>query len=385
MKPVRTALVGVGGIGGYHRKIIHELEDYEFVAAAERYQDKQAEHIEEVKSWGAPIYSDVWEMLDDVDVEAITLAVPHHFHGEYTLGSLERGLHVICEKPVTVLIQEAYAEESLAKDKGLWVGVDFQYSGYPHSKKLKQVIASGDLGELEAIVGVVAWKRTDEYYARSHWAGKRHVEDRACFDGVLMNQAVHLLNIALQMGCREATHAAPVDMQAEMYTVHENIETEDLSCLRASLGEATLHFYATTCNMEAESRTTLEIIGTKGVATWDTERATVKLEGKEEIVFDDPSDRDAIHKNFIACVRGEAQELNAPLSEALKATLAIDGAYSSAGQIKRIGWEAVADIRALMDQASDERKLFSEMGADWAFEGQKIDMRGYREFEGIEG
>lgn len=382
MKPVRIALVGIGGIGGYHRRIIHDLEDYEFVAAAERHQERQAEHMAEMEEWGVPVYADIWEMLDAVDVEAVTIATPHHFHGEYALGCLERGLHVMVEKPVTVRAQDAHAVERLARERGLFVGVDFQYTGFPHSRKLKQAIMEGALGELSAVVGVMAWKRTDEYYARSDWAGKRFVEGRACFDGVLMNQAVHLLNSALQMGTREDTHAAPLDMQAEMYTVHDNIETEDLACLRASLGEATLHLYATTCNMEHPERTTLEIVGEKGTAAWDSSKAALRVEGKDEVVFDDATDRDEIHKNFIACIRGESSRLNAPVSEALKATLAINGAYTSAGRIKKIGWEAVSDIRALMDEASAQRKLFSEMGADWAFQGQMIDMRDYREFTG---
>ncbi len=382
MKPVRTALVGVGGIGGYHRQIIHALESYELVAAAERYQEKQAEPIAEVKSWGVPVYEDIWQMLDDIDVEAITVATPHHFHAEYTLGSLERGLHVLCEKPVTVCVQDAYREVELAREKGLFVGVDFQYTGYPHSSKLKQLIMNGDLGELREIVGIMAWKRTDEYYSRSHWAGKRFVEGRACFDGVLMNQAVHLLNSALQMGTREDEHAAPREMQAEMYTVHDNVEAEDLACLRANLGEATLNLYATTCNMHEPERTTLEIIGTKGVANWDTSRVTVKLDGRDEIVFEEPCDRDEIHKNFIACIRGEATRLNAPVDRALKATLAINGAYTSAGRIEKIGWNAMDDIKSFIDEAAAQRKLFSEMGAAWAYAGRKIDMTGYRSFDG---
>ena len=53
---------------------------------------------------------------------------------------------------------------------------------------------------------------------------------------------------------------------------------------RADLGEATLHFYATTC-AEADVRTTLDIVGTKGRASWDSDKAVVKIDGKDEIVF----------------------------------------------------------------------------------------------------
>jgi len=384
VEPVRVAQVGVGGIGGYHRGIVHALDDYVFVAAAERYPDKQQSHIEQLDEWGVPVYGDIWSMLDDVQVDAVILAVPHHFHGEYTIGCLQRGLHVMCEKPLTVLVQDGRKVVELARSRGLQAGVDFQYTGYPHSAKLKQLIMSGDLGRLQQIVGVVAWKRLDEYYARSHWAGKQYVEDRACFDGVLMNQAVHLVNSALQMGTRQDDHAAPQSMQAEMYRVHEGLQVEDLTCLRADLGEATLHFYATTCNMEDPEITTLEIIGSKGVASWDTDKAVVRLKGRDEqIVFDEPTDRNAIHTNFIECIRGEAHRLHAPADRALKATLTIDGAYSSAGQIKKISWDEASDIKALILRACSRRKLFSEMGTPWAFEGQPIDMKDYSEFNGL--
>ena len=102
----------------------------------------------------------------------------------------------------------------------------------------------------------------------------------------------------------------------------------------------------------------------------------------QEVLFDQPTDRDEVHKNFIACIRGEADRLHAPVEEALKATLAINGAYTSAGRIQRIGWEAMVDITEFVNRAAAERKLFSEMGAPWAYEGHKIDMATYDSFDG---
>jgi predicted dehydrogenase len=207
------------------------------------------------------------------------------------------------------------------------------------------------------------------------------VEGKACFDGVLTNQAIHTINSALQMGTREDAHATVQDMQAEAYTVHDGIEMEDLACFRASLGEATFVFYATTCNYDQPERTTLEIIGSKGTAHWDTKQATVKLNSGEEIVFDQKAEREQMHNNFIDCIRGLDTRLHAPIERGLKATLALDGVYASAGHIKKIGWDAMENIREMIDRAAAERKLFSEMGAPWAYEGQKLDMRGFEQFD----
>ena len=382
MKPVRVALVGVGGIGGYHRRVLHNLPEFEFIAAAERHQDIQADAVAEVQSWGVPMYEDIWEMLDEVDVEGICIACPHHFHAEYTLGCLERGIHVLCEKPTTVTIQDARAVAETAQRTELFAGVDFQYVSYPHSRQLKQMLVDGVIGELREIIGVLAWKRLDEYYTRSHWVGKRFVEGRPCFDGVLMNQAVHLLNSALQLGTRRPVFAEPVAMQAELYSVHAGIETEDLACLRAQLDEATLYAYATTCKMEGNERTTFEIIGSEGTVTWDESRALITRNNGEEIILDTPHDRDDIHRNWAQCIRGEAEELYAPASEGLKATLAVNAAYSSAGRIQRITWDDAAEIGDLIDTASDQRKLFSEMNIPWAYQGNKIDLTNYTEFQG---
>jgi len=386
LEPVRGALVGVSGIGGYHRKIMYELEDVDLVAAAERYPEREAvrPHVEQLKEQGVPVYPALEAMLDEVEgIDYLTVAVPHHWHAPYTLEALNRGLNVLCEKPVTVLVQDGWEVARLAREKGLFVGVDFQYTSYPHSHRLKDMITGGELGELQEVVGVMEWKRTDAYYARGDWTGKRYADGLPVFDGVMMNQAVHLMNTALQMGSRVEDHATPRSVQAELYQAHPNIEVEDIAVLRADLGEATLYFYATTC-CDSDYRTSLTIYGTRGWASWDTARAVVHLEGQEEpIILDDPSDRDAIHKNLIACIRGEQRELYAPAEQAVRATLLIDGAYASAGRIRKIPWAQVKGIQHLLDFAAEQRKLLSDLG-DWGFDSEAVETDEKFKFEGLE-
>lgn len=374
MEPVRAALVGIGGIGSYHCRAMHDLPCYELVATAERHQDREAEAVQRCQEWGVPVYPDMASMLEAVDVEAVVIACPHHFHDLYTLQCLERGLHVMCEKPVTVCVQDARQVAREAAARGLFAGVDFQYACYPHSRTFKQFLVDGGLGELREVVGILAWKRLDSYYTRSEWVGRRFVEGLPCFDGVLMNQAVHLLNSALQLGCTEPTFATPRDMQAELYVVHAGIETEDLTCLRASLGDAMLTIYATTCVTDGPEPTTLEFVGSRGRAFWEERRAVAVLDSGEEIIFEEPATRNEIHTNFAACIRGEAQALHAPAHEGLKATLAVNAAYASAGRIKRLQWEDIPDVAGLIETAAAGRKLFSEMGLPWAQNGRRIEL-----------
>ncbi len=383
MDPVRTALVGISGIGGYHRGIIHDADYMDFVGACDVWYDRPrvAEAAEALKEQGVPLFGGIAEMLHEVDAEAVVIATPHPFHAPYTDFCLDRDLHVLVEKPVTILAADGMKIVHKAQTRNLHVAVDFQYAGYNHSLALKDLICNGDLGELLEIVGVMEWKRTDEYYQRADWAGKRTYDDLPCWDGVLMNQAVHLLNSSLQMGTRERARAIPERLQAEMYRVHD-IECEDTACIRADLGEATLHFYATTC-CDADHRTTLDIIGTKGRASWDTSKAVVQIEGKDEIVFDMPTDRNAIHANLANCIRGVEKELLAPASESVKPTLTINAAYLSSGSIPRVSWDEIGDIRSLMDQAAEERKLLSEMGVAWGRTGEVIEQTDFTTFTGL--
>lgn len=385
LEPVKTALVGISGIGGYHRGVLHDLPEIELVAAADRWLEREpvSAGAEQLQEWGVPVYGDIWEMLEAHEVTAVTIATPHSYHAPYALGCLERGLHVCVEKPLSVMAADGVQVAEEAARRGLFVAVDFQYAGFPHSIKLKELICNGELGELREIVGVMEWMRTEEYYQRSDWSGKRYYDGLPCWDGVLMNQAVHLLNSALHMGTREQERAIPLRVQAELCRGHD-IETEDVAALRADLGEATLHFYATTC-CEADLRTTLEIIGTRGRASWSSEKAVVWREGKDELVFEEPCDRNAIHQNLVQCIWGQEKKLLASASESVKATMAINGAYASAGRIPKVSWEEMGDIRSLIDAAAEKRSLLSEMpGVSWISAGEVVELEEFMRFSGLE-
>jgi len=386
VEPVKAACVGLSGIGGYHRSIMHSLEDVELIAAVEKYpeREKVAESVAAVEEWGVPIFDDIIPMLDEYadELDYVTLAVPHHWHGPYAIECLNRGLNVLVEKPVTVIAQDGWEVVRLAKEKGLFVAVDFQYTSFPHSHQLKKFIADGGLGELTDVVGVMQWKRTDDYYSRGHWTGKRYADELPVWDGVMMNQAVHLMNTALQMGSRIEDHAMPRAVQAELYQAHPNIEVEDLAALRADLGEATLHFYCTT-NCDDAHRTDLDIYGTKGHAEWDTSKAVVHLDGEEEpIVFEEPTDRDEIHKNLIAAIRGETKTLHASAEEAVKATLLIDGAYASADRVQQVPWGEMTGINWLIDYCAAQRKLFSEV-LGWPYSTDAVEITEDFRFDGL--
>lgn len=118
---LRAAVIGVGAMGRHHVRVIKELEATELVAVA----DVMPETTSTVASeFGVPGYTDIAQMLDEAQPEIVSIVVPTTLHSSVTTMALERGIHVLVEKPIAVDVEEAEAMIALAAKKKLvlWVG-----------------------------------------------------------------------------------------------------------------------------------------------------------------------------------------------------------------------------------------------------------------------
>ncbi|MCX7599510.1 MAG: Gfo/Idh/MocA family oxidoreductase [Armatimonadetes bacterium] len=385
MRRLRTALVGVGGMGSSHRRLLHESEFFELVAADERYHDRQAEAVAETRQWGVPVYEDYWEMLDaHDDLDLVVIAAPHPWHGVYSVAALERGLHVFVEKPVTVTVQEGLALLDAIQESGRLVGVHHQWTSTGATRELKDFLCAGSLGKVKEVTAIMKWYRSQEYFERNEWAGRRYVEKLPCWDGVLLNQGVHLINSALQLSTRQPGYALPSRVQAEVYRIHD-IQTEDLACLRCELDEGALHIYLTLC-ADKDHSPSVVIRGEHGEAEWNGTQATVKLHDGTEVVFDDEPQGDDTHRNMAACILGLESRLYCPAQEALKATITVNAAYLSAGRIRKLSAEQAGDVGALIDAAAARGALFSELptAPKWTVAGEIVETADVTSFDGLE-
>lgn len=116
MKPLRTAVIGVGHLGRQHARIHAELEkegQIQFVAVCDH---------KELTFWGIPedkeimVFYDWHKLIGQVD--AVSLAVPTEVHSEIACGLLEAGIHVLVEKPISRTLEEADAMIAVAKKSG---------------------------------------------------------------------------------------------------------------------------------------------------------------------------------------------------------------------------------------------------------------------------
>lgn len=405
MSVVNFAVIGVGGFGHTHVDAIEHLETQgltRLVAIAERNPDLYREEVERLRNRGVRVYSDSGDLLSaEPDVEAVAIPASLHLHPALVIQALNAGKHVLTEKPPAVTPEDIRAMLDAQQRSGKMVAVGFQQSSHAHLRMLKARILQGALGQIEALVGVGRWKRLDSYYARNPWAGKVRLGEYWVLDGPINNPLSHLLNDLLFLaGPTMNQTAQPLRVRGELYRAHP-VEGEDTSCVIAELdGGATLHFYVTVCAPEQDT-TSVEVFGTEGHARWELSghlRLTYRDGRIEQPPFpaDPGGTQRTMFRNFVYALRGQ-EELFCPLKETQSFVLTSAGAYESARRIIQIPANyirrypekdsiatEVADIVRIIDKAAAARGTFSDIGVPWSRRTEWFDLKGYKQFSGIE-
>lgn len=160
---IRLGMVGGGQgafIGAVHRLAARMDDQYDFVAGALSADAKKA------KASGAElglapdrIYTDFRAMAKAEaaradGIEAVSIVTPNHVHVPAALAFIEAGIHVICDKPLSLNLKEAkQLEKALAKHPDVIFALTHNYSGYPMIRHAKAMVKAGELGEIRLVQG----------------------------------------------------------------------------------------------------------------------------------------------------------------------------------------------------------------------------------------
>lgn len=128
---------------------IREAERSELVGVASRSLEKAQAYAAEK---GIPkAYGSYEALLADPEIDVIYNSLPNSLHCEWTVKAAEAGKHVLCEKPITVSLAELEQIEAAASANKVTVFEAFMYLHHPQTIKVQEMIASGQLGELQLI------------------------------------------------------------------------------------------------------------------------------------------------------------------------------------------------------------------------------------------
>jgi predicted dehydrogenase len=233
--PVRYGMVGGGPgafIGGVHRMAAALDGRYRLVAGAfSAGAAKSAETGAELGLDPARVYASFAEMAEreaalpeDERIEVVSIVTPNHLHHPIARAFMERGVHVVCDKPLTTTVEDAEDLCRLASERGLIFAVTHNYTGYPMVKEARARVRRGGLGELRKVVVEYSqgWLHTlleAEGQKQAEWRGD---PERAGVSSALADIGTHAHNLV-----RYVTGLEVRRLFADLGTVVEGRALED--------------------------------------------------------------------------------------------------------------------------------------------------------------
>lgn len=235
MKTFRTAVIGCGAISGNHINAIIGSGN-KICALCDILPEHAQEKIEKFELDNVPIYTDYVELLEKEKPDSIHICTPHYLHAEMVIAALSRGIHVLCEKPLAINMEQLHAVLAAEEASTAQLGVCQQNRYEPRMLWLMDYIKEHGV---KSGLGIVSWKRDAKYYASGPWRGKILEEG----GGVMINQALHTLDL-LQHLCGMPTH---VTAHTSNDYHKDCIEVEDTATAHFELPDGMMcHFYGTT-------------------------------------------------------------------------------------------------------------------------------------------
>ena len=259
MDIVRYGIVGLGNQGSSYIKEIFnagKIENGVITALCDINPDKIEYAKTYVKGNAIVFFTEYIKMLDSGLVDAVLVETPHYLHPEIAKECLKRGIHVLVDKPAGVYEKQVAEMNEAAKKSKAIFGMMFNQRTICYFRKMKEMIASGEVGELQRIVWVITdWYRPQAYYESGSWRATWKGEG----GGVLINQCPHQIDL-LQWIVGEMPKTVSALCK---YGKWHDIEVEDdVTATFEYENGATGVFITTTGECPGTNR--LEISGTKG-------------------------------------------------------------------------------------------------------------------------
>jgi len=205
----------------------------------------------------------------DKRIDFVSVATPNHTHYEIAKAAVEAGFNVICDKPMTFDLQQAEDLAEAVDRTGVVFAVSHNYTGYPLVRQARQMVLSGELGEINAIRSnyIQGWLRTrieNESQKQASWRTDPSKSGAAgCFGDI----GTHAYNLARYM-----TGLLPESISCHLKTFAEGRKLDDyghalVQFENGALGTVT----ASQISHGRENDLFIEVDGTKGSLEWHQE------------------------------------------------------------------------------------------------------------------
>ena len=298
---VKLGIIGYGAEGGMYAGFFKNNDErlndnIELAAVCDIDPAKKAKVAEDFP--GLPFFDNYLDLLESGIVNAIVTTVPHYDHCVMGIAALERGIHLLGEKPAGVYTKDVERLiETSKKHPETTFAIFFNQRTNPLYRRVKQLMDEKAIGDLQRATWIITtWWRPQGYYNQSAWRATWGGEG----GGVLVNQAPHQLDL-LQWICGK-----PEKVYAKLqYGAGRNIVVENEVNALLDFGNGATGSFIT-CTNDIVGTDRFEIFGTKGkIIVEDSKKLIVKQLTAPEAELSENMDMQDVMRHFMGQVNME--------------------------------------------------------------------------------
>ncbi len=385
-KTVRVALSGLGGYGQHYLSyLLDKAPAHVRLVAGADPAPQRCSRLDDLRARNVALFDSLDDALRSCDIDLTIIAAPHHYHADQTCLALERGSHVLCEKPLCAALADARRMADTRDRTAKAVGIGYQWSYSTATQSLKRAIISGDFGRPVRAKTLVLWPRDRRYYGRNSWAGRIAMPDGTpVLDSPVNNATAHFLhNMLYVLGPTVDRSARPDTVTAELYRANE-IENYDTAMLRCSLYDDLEVLFFTTHACKQKYGPVFELQFEQAVVRFDGHAITATMADGTSRAFGSPDgEPHAKVESMLHAARGERSP-ECGIEAALSQTICMLGSQRSReivtfepalvrvdeGADNSRRW--VEGLDTAMKECYARDTLPSEAGYTWATPGQPV-------------
>ena len=257
-RKLRIGVAGLGRIGwDFHCKTLGDHRDWQLSAVADPAPERRREAQQ---TYGCAAFERFEDMLEQADLDAVTIATPTHLHRLHALAAIRRGLHIMLEKPLAPSLADAQTIVRAAKKAKRVLTVYQPHRAAAYFQHLKKIIDSGRIGQVYHIRrGSFRFVRRDDWQSLRKYGG-----------GMLNNYGAHNLDQLLALTGYDVTKvfcdlrrvASLGDAEDVVKVVYQ---TRGGTIGEVDINQATLH-----------APYDIEVYGARGVITRQNDEFTIR-------------------------------------------------------------------------------------------------------------
>lgn len=326
-RDLRVGLVGAGGIAQAYVQVFDDVPGARITAVADVRGPAANAVAEAVRGTAYPSHR---ALLEDADVDAILVCTPPNTHPEIVLRSIERGHHVLCEKPLAIDVQNAAAMVTAADQANVVFTMAAKFRFVDDVIRARQIVDSGILGELIVV--------ENSFASRVDMTRRWNSDPVISGGGVLIDNGTHSVDIV-------RSFLGPVsDVMAVEGKRVQPVPVEDTASMLLRTADGGLGTIDLSWSVDRVTDTYLTVYGSEGTISVGWNGARYRQASSPDWVefgsgYKKVACMGAQVANFCAAVRGD-EAIAVTADDAIASVAVIEAAYAS---LEQGDWISVRD------------------------------------------